>query len=360
MMIKKIFYLGTSLNHLPNNRRNANRLLLILLLLGSISQISNRTGEICTGLYFSETNEVRILLIMDNPFGPEYYFTREILEDRFGWIVDTFSLEKNIVSCDNWQTDLTVDYTLENLPSVSNYDIISVMPGPSHDNLIVNEAILNYIEAANDRNIIVSAWCRGVRVLAYTDVLEGRHITGHWDYQQEYSDAGAIFHIMADPIIDENIVTCATSSRWRWEMCIALAEAVGVYESTKPEISTIDIINEGKNHTISVNATDASGVYSVIAEIYLLTDGNRTSQIPDITTNLQRVNDTDIFCASVKIPKGIYSIDITAEDIYYNSRTETNEPDITIKGLSLTHSIILFCISSIFATLIWNKKMKKD
>jgi putative intracellular protease/amidase len=112
------------------------------------------------------------------------------------------------------------------------------MPGNSHDNLRGSEAALDVVREAVDEGLVVSAWCRAVRVLATADVLDGVNITGSADYREEYEAAGAIFNEMAPPVIDGNIVTGVHSRYYRTEMCIATATALDVYEVDAPESQT--------------------------------------------------------------------------------------------------------------------------
>ncbi|MGC9779465.1 MAG: DJ-1/PfpI family protein [Candidatus Heimdallarchaeota archaeon] len=156
-----------------------------------------------------ENDQVDILLIFDNPFGPEYFHSRKILEDRFGWNVKTTSFFKTILPCDEESyPNETVNYTIDKVPILETFDIISNMGGPNQDNLMSSTAVLNLVKSAVQKGLIVSAWCRAVRVLAVADVIDGIHVTGYWDFKAEYEAAGAIYHNYVPPIIDGNIVTC--------------------------------------------------------------------------------------------------------------------------------------------------------
>jgi len=72
-----------------------------------------------------DTNsEINVLLIFDYPFGTEYFFTREVLEDRFSWKITTTSLFKTISPCSESYPSIEVDYTINELPSIDTFDII--------------------------------------------------------------------------------------------------------------------------------------------------------------------------------------------------------------------------------------------
>jgi|GEM_PF-694597 len=186
--------------------------------------------------------EIDILLIFDNSFGANYNFTtgdpnlniRQIMES-YGWNITTAGVVDHLDSCHVSgayfnQPSIDVDTLISEIDDITRYDAISIMPGRGHDNLMNNLDLLNLVGAANSSGIVVSAWCRGGRVLARAGVLYGRRVVGKTDYLAEYEAAGAIF-VSDDhpPIIDGNIVTGVRSRFYRTEMCEAIAEAIETY-----------------------------------------------------------------------------------------------------------------------------------
>ena len=338
-------------------------MVIVVLFFSSSMQINSQLIT-QSNLKNSET-QINILLIFDNPYGAEYPYTKEILENRFGWNITTTALEKTIESCTETMADVSVDYTIDNLPGISNFDIISVMPGPEQENLMASNEVLSLIKNANQRGLIVSALCKGVRVLAAADVISGKNVTGHWDYENEYRDAGATYFDGSPPIIDGNIITCYSSTQYRTQMCCALATAVGVLEVDPPTILETQNSNlSDGNYSISANILDNSGVFSVEAKFYLLSeDGQRVSSYPEFTCFLEKRNDEGLYEKSIEIPQGFYSIDLVAEDIYYNRNIAKNIAEIFVStSLNSTNSLeILIPIFGIFCGLIacTNKKKRK-
>ncbi|MFX0108669.1 MAG: DJ-1/PfpI family protein, partial [Candidatus Hodarchaeota archaeon] len=183
----------------------------------------------------SQGNPVKILFLMDNEYGENYDYIRPILEG-WGWEVTLTAMSPNITPCDyqGAAPELEVDILIPDIIDITQFDCISVMPGDGHAELLASSEAHELIQAANTHSLVVSAWCRGVRVLAAADVIDGKNVTGHDDYEDEYIAAGATFFSQVPPIIDGNIVTCVRSRYYRMEMCLAIATALGVYETNPP------------------------------------------------------------------------------------------------------------------------------
>jgi putative intracellular protease/amidase len=269
---------------------------------------------------------VEILLILDNDYGGNYHFIRTIFE-RFGWSITTTALTPNVTPCIYQDPELvvTVDILLPEIPDVSAYDAISVMPGESHDLLLTNQTALDFIHEANASGIVVSAWCRAVRVLAAADVIDGRNVTGHLDYESEYEAAGATFFASVPPIIDENLVTAVRSRFYRDEMCAAIADAIGVYEPDPPALLSASVTptlsEQGTNLTVLVELTDITSVYIVTAKVYSL---NATGDRDPMTHICHfELYNTSCTCTEwnatlAYLEPGNYTLDVKAWDNWMN------------------------------------------
>jgi putative intracellular protease/amidase len=269
------------------------------------------------------TDDVKILFIMDHDYGANYHYIRPILE-QYGWNVTITGLFSTLEPCgyQSGTATLDVDILIQDISNITEYDAISIMPGNSHDNLRESQVALDLIREAVDEELVVSAWCRAVRVLAAADVLDGVNITGHADYREEYEVAGAIFNELVPPVIDGNIVTGVRSRFYRTEMCIAIATALGVYESDAPEVSETTVTPElaelNDTITITTHVTDASGILSVDARIFKIVDEEK----PSSPTRTLEMNNTD--CGGIyttvgePFNLGNYSVDIRVYDIFDN------------------------------------------
>ncbi|MHA1210908.1 MAG: DJ-1/PfpI family protein [Candidatus Heimdallarchaeota archaeon] len=333
--------------------------ILIFLFVG----YCNAQSSILSEMAVSKGEQIEILMIFDNPYGAEYNHTRKLLEDRFGWSITTTSLFETIDACTITLPSFDVDYTIDNLPSLSNFDILTIMPGEVHENLMASQEVLDLVRDAVQRGLIVSAWCKGVRVLAAADVINGTMMTGQWEYKSEYQAAGGIYYEFSPPIIDGNIVTCQSSTEYRVEMCCALAEAVGVLENDPP-IITDTLVTQiyQNNYSIMANVSDITGVFSVQAKLFLLSSlGFRVSNSPAYTVMLNETSTSGAYVSTIEITDGQYSIDIDAVDIYYNLETLRNvsiigEPNET----SLTSlSFLVVPIATFLLVLITYSIRKK-
>jgi hypothetical protein len=266
---------------------------------------------------------IEILLLMDHGYGGNVPHILNIFE-RYGWSYTTTGLNQTLTSCAylNYQ-QYTVDILLTDITDITEYYALSILPGDGHDLLRTNQTSLDLINSAVDEDLIVSAWCRGVRVLAAADVIDGKNITGNADYESEYVAAGATFNELVPPIIDGNIVTGVRSRYYREEMCEAIAEALGVYESDAPEILSAVVTPQpsvlGTDVNLTVELTDVSGCYNVEAEVYDLDEPIQR----DLELYVQHLtlNETSEGVFSVVIEDldlGNYTIDITAWDIFLN------------------------------------------
>ncbi len=183
--------------------------------------------------------DVNILVILGDDIGSNYHFTRvetpPTIRDYFenwGWNLTHTAVTARVDSCHSYGayfgcSSIEVDTLIWDIENISYYDIITVIPGSSHQGLIDSPEAMQLIRDAVDAGIVVSAWCRGVRTLAYADVIDGVDIVGHSDFEDEYIAAGANY-LGHDhpPVTDGSIVTGARSRYYRAEIAQAMYDAV--------------------------------------------------------------------------------------------------------------------------------------
>ncbi|MHA1929239.1 MAG: DJ-1/PfpI family protein [Candidatus Thorarchaeota archaeon] len=272
----------------------------------------------------SDITEIEILFLMDHEYGANYHFIRPILEG-WGWNITIAGTAEILDSC-TYQAStayLETDILISEVDDITQYDAISIMPGDSHDILRTNQTSLNLIQSAEAEGLVVSAWCKAVRVLAAADVIDGKNITGNADYVAEYEAAGAIFNELVPPVIDGNIVTGVRSRFYRTEMCQAIATALGVFETDPPEISSLSfnpskmIIDQSTNLTSIF--TDASGISYARAEFFLLDETGMRGSNVYLSVVLDQQS-TYTFTGNITgLEVGNYTMDITVRDIFSNS-----------------------------------------
>ncbi len=298
-------------------------------------EVVTETGTFLSNVTITETkstNDVKILFIMDNDYGANYHYIRPILEG-WGWEVTLAGTAMTLEPCDyqSESSTLDMDMLISDVTDISDYDAISIMPGDSHEGLLSSTAALNLIKSAANIGLVVSAWCRAVRVLAAADVIDGRNVSGHADYAAEYTAAGANY-IPGDvpPIIDGNIVTTVRSQYYRDEMCIAIAMAVGIFEENAPDVISARLnpeeLTPDNSSTFIVDILEASGVDQAIARFYTIDPdtGERNSTEPYRTATLEHVLQERYDADLLPFGEGNYTVDIITQDIFGNGKTFTD------------------------------------
>ncbi|TFG31979.1 hypothetical protein EU528_04725 [Candidatus Thorarchaeota archaeon] len=271
----------------------------------------------------TQEGPIKILFVMDQDFGYCYSPIRTVFE-RFGWEITTTALNESLTSCNyahNYVLD--VDILLTDITDVAEYDIVTIMPGSAHDTLRTNETALNLIRDAVSENLIVTAWCRAVRVLAAADVIDGKNVTGQADYQAEYEAAGATFFELVPPITDGNIITSVRSTFYREETCNAIAAAVGFYEPNVPTITSSSVSPSPSalniDTILTVNFYDETFVYLASCKIYKL---NSTGGRPVAYTLYEGMNSTETVdqfeCVMRGLDVGNYTVDLFVWDCFSN------------------------------------------
>ena len=279
-------------------------------------------------------DSIEILLLMDHGWGGNVPHILSVFE-RYGWSITTTGLNQTLTSCSylNFETH-TVDILMTEITDVTEYDAISILPGTEHDLLRTNQTSIDLINFAVDEGIIVSAWCRGVRVLAAADVIDGKNITGNADYESEYVTAGATFNELVPPIIDGNIVTGVRSRYYREEMCEAIATALGVYELDAPEILSTVVTPQpsilGTDVNLTVELSDLSGGYSVEAKVYALDATGERSLLFDKHLVLSEISEGVFSVLVENLGLGNYTVDITAWDVFLNEQEQSDATTLLV------------------------------
>lgn len=179
---------------------------------------------------------IHALILVDDLYGGNLNIEDNencILENfaAYGWEVTLASCTPEVNPC-SWAEIhgcdvLTADMLTNELDYIGEWDLVMVAPGEGHEHLMQCPFALNIISQAYACNVPISAWCKGVRVLAAADVLEGVSITGHAAFEEEYIAAGANYlGNAAPPTIDDGIITCVKGKQYRQEMCELIRDAV--------------------------------------------------------------------------------------------------------------------------------------
>ena len=318
------------------------------------------TSEVSTNI---DTNDVTILVLLDFNFGANYLPIISQFEE-FGWAVTTAAPAATITGCEYNSAEFQADYLFSEISDATTYDCINILPGSSHDNLMVNQdSILNKIKTASDAGVIISAWCRAVRVLAAADVINGQNVTGHSSYASEYIAAGGDFYSTVPPIISGNIVTCGSTQYYLREMYITMTQAIGCFENDAPVIGVVDVQSFANlSRLLTVNIVDESVLTEVKAILNLVSSGDDPPPPPStITLTLLGPdigNNYSVFF--IETSQGVYSVDLEITDLFWNEYVFEDITTINV-GASAEASLgFLIPIISfpIFVSIVLIKKKK--
>jgi len=181
-------------------------------------------------------NAVKALLLVDDLYGGSLNIEdnqNNILEnfEAYGWEVSIACCSPEVNPCP-WAMMqgcevLFPDIMTYQLDDALEWDVIVVVPGGSHGSLMSCPFVLSVLSQAKASGIPIAAWCRGVRLLAEADIINGVEITGHADYEDEYLAAGAVYLGNFEPPTEDNgILTCVNATEYRQEMCELIRDAV--------------------------------------------------------------------------------------------------------------------------------------
>ena len=179
---------------------------------------------------------VRMLLLWGDLYGANCTFNEKKLSilkkfRRYGWDLTLAGAERTVRPCAFAQQrgadPFELDCTIDELGEATDYDGLSVMPGPAHRGLIESPEVMRLVKKAADGGLVVSAWCRGLRVLAAADVIRGKRVVGHIDDKDVIEAAGGIY-LGHDhpPVIDGRLVTGARSYYYRAKNAEAIRTAM--------------------------------------------------------------------------------------------------------------------------------------
>ena len=302
----------------------------------------------------AQHDPIKILFVMDEDFGYCYGPIRAVFE-RFGWDVTTTALESTLTSCNYAHNyELNVDILLTEISDVTEYDILTIIPGNSHTALLANETALDLVRDAVSQNLVVTAWCRAVRVLAEADVIDGKNVTGHVDYQAEYEAAGATFFESSPPVTDGNIITSVRSTYYREETCNAIADAMGVYEPNAPTLISASVDPSPTDLEVvpilTADLHDETFVHMVTCKVYKLDSAGERPTSHTFHIGLNETETDDQFeCVIRYLEVGNYTVDLLVWDCFMNYVEFTDAvefsvleeiPETTTQGQDLMQVLI--------------------
>ena len=316
-------------------------------------------------LEIADTSEVKVLILVADYFGWNYFDARDRLES-WGVNVTTvaFALDYNITSCLNREprpivADLLVSEMSPEM--VSQFDCLLVSSGGHWADLIAGEVALTFISNAYDLGLIVASICTGTRVVAESsDIVNGSKVVTFFLSEPHMAIAGATTVLGVEAVADGSMITGGGgggTGGGGWleaptsEVCAEVVrEALGLSRVTEASIAP-SIGPIGTNFTINAdidNLNDTLGevlstsISEVKAQVYGY--GNRSLvETIELTDDNHDGNFTGHFISS---EDGSYVVDIEVEDS--NSTLEVVKEVITFDvGVEPTRPIDVVLISTV-------------
>ncbi len=184
----------------------------------------------------TKKNPVRILLLVGDLYGANCTSSEKKLSilDKFGsygWEGTLAGVDRVVRPCgfaaERGAVPLALDRTIDEIGDITAYDAVSVLPGPAYTGLIASPRAMQLLRQASEAGLVISGWCRGVRVLAAADVIAGKQVVGHMDDKAAIEKAGGLF-VGQDhpPAIDGRVVTGARCYHYRAKNAEAVRAAI--------------------------------------------------------------------------------------------------------------------------------------
>jgi len=281
-------------------------------------------------------SDVKVLMIVTEAFGWNYFDAREILES-WGVNVTTVAhaLDTDVASCFNKPVRGTIaDFLLSEVENdiVTQFDALFIPSGGHWEGLKNSPRVLDFISYAHEHGVIIATTCIGNRVVAESNgIVNGTSVVNYNNPNSYYSmvAAGALIRSGYDAITDNRIVTGAAGDGFpsgylgapTSEICAAMVrEALGYSYVDQTEV--LPLIGEsGTSFNISADITDLDSelgnLFSVdnnITEVHarIFTKENRTLvETVELTDADEDMVYTGLFTGTID---GEYVIDIEVED----------------------------------------------
>jgi len=261
---------------------------------------------------------VKALLLVDDLYGASLNIDdnqNNILENfnEYGWDISIACCTPEVnpcpwasmQGCDILQPDL-LTYQLDD---ALEWDVIVIVPGGTHQHLLECPFVMSILTQARSNGIPIAAWCRGVRVLAAADVINGVEITGHADYTDEYLAAGADYlGNSSSPTEDQSIITCVNCSDDRQEMCDLIRDVV----ETSTSVSERKNKSERMEVTLCPNPIKSSSCIQFDLEsrsmVHIALFNQQGRMVQDIVKQEFLPGKNKVTFSPVSLPTGIYYV----------------------------------------------------
>ncbi|MGY5859024.1 MAG: DJ-1/PfpI family protein [Candidatus Thorarchaeota archaeon] len=333
-----------------------------------------------------EISDVKVLMLVTNAFGWNYFDAKEILE-TWGVNVTTVAntLSTDVPSCYNMPPrGTTADFLLNAVENdiTTQFDAIFIPSGGHWASLIQSPTVLDFISYAHDNGVLIATTCIGNRVVAEAnDIVNGSSVV-YYDNINSYPEmlsAGAELRNGYAAVTDNRIITGNSGGGFTGEgyiyaptseICSAIVRETLGYSYVE-DAEVFPLTGEsGTSFNISVDVTDLDtelgdlsltdiNITEVQARIF--TEENRT--LVDTIELADPEGDWTYDGSFTGTVDGNYVIDIEVEDTNSTLVVEREAASFTIgaptTGLTLDPLLIggiLACGLVVVAIVVIIKK----
>jgi len=318
-----------------------------------------------------EISDVKVLMIVTDAFGWNYFDAKEILES-WGVNVTTVAhaLDTDVASCYNKPVRGTIaDFLLSDVENdiVTQFDALFIPSGGHWAGLIASTRVLDFISYAHEHGVIIATTCIGNRVMAESnDIVNGTSVVNYVNPNSFTAmvAAGATIRYGYDTVCDNGIITGDSGGGLTGggyiqaptsEICKSIIREVLGYSHIEQAQVLPTSGESGTSFNISTDVTDLDtelGSLSVVdmnitevqARIY--TGDNRT--LVDTIELTDPEGDWTFEGTFIGTIDGNYVIDIEVEDTNSTLEVEREvasfivgvEPSTTTTGLTLDPLLI--------------------
>ncbi len=183
--------------------------------------------------------DVKLLVILPDQYGANWY----LHQDNYllhGWNITYTGLTATVQPCQAFAENVNcppidTDLLLSEIDDITQWDCIVIGTSTQYGGnnpfipLMNDTHTLELLQQAVANDVVIIAWCAGVRLLAAADVIDGRNVTGSENFSQEYVAAGANFITPDVPPVRDGCIITSTRGQYYSIQCFDLLEEA-VYE----------------------------------------------------------------------------------------------------------------------------------
>lgn len=146
---------------------------------------------------------IKGLMLLNNKVEDVEALATKALLTRAGFVIDTFTLEKDLIIETSYKTKVFVDYFFKDI-KVNDYDFL-ILPGGKHVfNHLGNQDLSDLIIEFNNQNKLLAAICAAPLFLNEVDLLKNKNFVAFPSVVEEINGK---YNSRLKVVKDENIIT---------------------------------------------------------------------------------------------------------------------------------------------------------